>query len=115
MRFDAPTLGHAIAAGREAEKRRQLGALRVAVKLLKLRVDFFVPSVIERERARVVQSGASLRVGMFPVREGAAPLFFFGDGGGKGRSLPRAEFAADDLRDLDARELLDLVRHGAST
>src|SRR5580700_444678 len=114
MRLDAPALGHAVPAGGQAEESRQLDDFRVAVKFLELRVDFLVSPVIKRERARVVQGGASLRVGMLPGRQSAAHLLLFGDGGGQRRSLPRAEFAAHDLGDLDARELLDLVRHGAA-
>ena len=114
VRFDAPTFRHAIAAGGEAEEGRQLDDFRVAVKFLELRVDFLVSSVVERERARVVKSGSRFRIGVLPVRQRAVHFFFFGNGRGERRDLPRAEFAADDLRDLDARQLLDLVRHGAA-
>src|ERR1700676_1529742 len=106
MRLDAPAFSNAITAGREGEERRQFDDFRVAVEFLQLLVYLPVPSIVERESARVVQSSASLRVRVFPVWQRAAHFLLFGNGRRERRRLSRAELAPNHLGDLDTRKLL---------
>src|SRR5580704_6343761 len=112
--LNTPTLCHSVTTRRQAEKRRKLDNLGVAVVFLQLFVDLRVTTIVKCESPGIVESSASLRVRVLPVRKRAARFLFFRDGCSKRRGLSRAEFAANHLGDLDARQFLDLMRDGAA-
>src|SRR4029077_13571133 len=114
-RLNAPALRHAVATRRQAKESRQFDDLGIAVVFFQLFVDLLVTTVVECESPGVVESSASLRVRVLPVRKRAARFILLCDGCSKRRGLPRAEFAANHLGDLDARQLLDLMRDRAAS
>src|SRR4029077_16213061 len=115
VRLNAPALRHAVTTRRQAKESRQFDDLGIGVEFLQLLVYFIVPAIVECESPSVVESSASLRVRVLPVRKRAARFLLLCDGCSKRRGLPRAEFAANHLGDLDARQLLDLMRDRAAS